>query len=376
MSSKLNYISCFSGIGGLEGAVAPAVLCELNETCREVLHGRFPTSIIHDDITTLKPPKADLVAGGWPCQDVSVAGKQLGLSGDRSGLLTELLRIAKVSEATTVVAENVGNLLRMREGREFHHALGHFHDAGFSYVAWRLLNAREFGLPQHRTRLLIVASKDLDAATSLFRLTPDLPQKCLVEAKRQEASGFYWTAGTHSINYSRGYVPTVKIGSSLNIPSPPAVHYGDVVRQLTAIEALRLQGFEDTFDGIANSDLYRMAGNAVPRPMGEWVFDGVVGRLRPDSKPETVNRQLSLFEEELFRFSAAGLSIKGSIDNLRVEHQKGRAVNLIDYIDTNSRERLSPRAAGGLLGRLKKSGQACPQDLRDVLESYAAQGGD
>lgn len=373
MSSTLTYISCFSGIGGLEGSVPPTLLCELNEACREVLRARFPDSVIHGDILTLKPPKADLVAGGWPCQDVSVAGRQAGLSGDRSGLLTELLRVAKVAEAKVVIAENVSNLLRMRDGKEFHEALSNFHDAGFPFVTWRLLNAREFGLPQHRTRLLIVASKDLDAATSLFRPTPDLPQSCLKEEKRHKASGFYWTAGTHSINYSRGYVPTLKIGSTLNIPSPPAVHYGTIVRQLSSIEALRLQGFEDSFDGIASADLHRMAGNAVPRPMGSWVFDGVVERLRPVDRPTTVNRQLSLFDDELVRFSTAGISIKGSIDNLRIEHQAKKAVNLIDFINTKSKERLSSRAANGLLGRLNKSGQACPEDLREILERYAIQ---
>jgi DNA (cytosine-5)-methyltransferase 1 len=337
------------------------------------LKRRFPNSIIHDDIQTLEPPEVELVAGGWPCQDLSIAGAQRGLSGTRSGLLSELLRVAVAAKSKTLVAENVGNLLRLRDGQEFRDALSQIHTAGFPFISWRLLNARDFGLPQHRTRLLLVASVDLDAANSLFRATPELPSECLLERKKSEASGFYWTAGTHSINYSRGYVPTVKIGSSLNIPSPPAVHYGGVARLLTPLEALRLQGFTDAFDGVPKSDLFRMAGNAVPKPIGEWVFEGVVDRLSPGHVSKPLGEQLSLFPESV-KFSSSGLSTKGSIESVLIQRCQDRAVNLIDYIDVSSPERLSARAATGLLNRLKKSGQSCPDDLRQVLEGLALRG--
>ncbi len=350
-------------------------MCEIDAACAGVLQRRFPGAILHGDIRTFDPPKADLVAGGWPCQDVSVAGRQNGLAGERSGLLAELLRVASAAGSSTVIAENVRNLLRMRDGQEFRVALEMFHAAGFPYVTWRLLNARAFGLPQHRTRLLIIASMDEDVAMSIFRRTPELPDGCLDECKISRASGFYWTGGTHSINYSRGYVPTVKVGSALDIPSPPAIHYGDVVRLLTPGEALRLQGFDDDLAGITTPDLFRMAGNAVARPIGRWVFRGVEQRLPVGDNLVALDTQMEMFKSEGTRFGDVGISISGEIEVLSLRHQADLAVNLVDYIDFESTSRITARAAGGLRARLAKSGQSCPPDLLKLLDVYARDDG-
>ena len=371
--SKLQYISCFSGIGGLEGEGEPQVVCEINEDCQLVLSRRFPNSFIHSDITNLRPPSVELVAGGWPCQDISIAGQQMGLTGERSGLLVELIRVANEAGATSIVAENVGNLLRMRQGQEFNDAITMFHDAGFDFVTWRLLNARDFGLPQHRVRLIIIASKVRELAMSLFRELPDLPSTCTEESKRDQASGFYWTAGTHSINYSRGYAPTVKIGSSLNIASPPAIHFGNVVRQLTSLEALHLQGFTEGFDEVSTSAMYRMAGNAVPRPIGRWVFSGIESPSDATPSPQKLSEQLKfeISSEPNYDFARVGMSVKGARDFFYIPERNLRSVNLIDFIDISDTSSLSARAAAGLLGRLARSNQKIPSDLHDCLVKLA-----
>lgn len=103
----MRYISCFSGIGGLEASHSPELFCELDPNAAAVLKARNPAVPIWSDICSLHPPLTEVVAGGWPCQDLSIAGRQEGLKGLRSGLLCELLRVAVEAQAHTVVAKNV-----------------------------------------------------------------------------------------------------------------------------------------------------------------------------------------------------------------------------------------------------------------------------
>lgn len=389
----MSYISCFSGIGGLESHSPPLLVCDTNPICRLVLGRRYPRAKIHEDIKNLTPPRAEIVAGGWPCQDISIAGTQTGLQGDRSGLLKELLRVAKASKAPTLIAENVANLVRLDGGNEFRSALEMIHNAGFPFISWRIFNAREFGLPQHRTRLILVASKKEDRTLSIFREPPQLSRQSTLESKKSKAAGFYWTAGIHSINYSRGYVPTVKVGSALTIPSPPAVHYGATVRLITPHEALRLQGFlsaddpanEDIFADIGKGALYQAAGNAVCRPLGLWIFEGVESSLLPKTlgKPQISDQAqlLDLDQDNLEgllksrrggRLPDAGQSIKGAWKSLERPRPSALATNLIDYLDRRSKDQLSSRAASGLLARLQRSKQPCPETLLEALRERAA----
>ena len=361
----MKYLSCFSGVGGLEASHPPLLLCEQETAAACVLRAKYPDVEIWPDIRTLHPPRVDIVAGGWPCQDLSIAGKQEGLAGLRSQLLSELLRVAVEARANIVVAENVTNLLKMRDGIEFSASLNEFNKYGFPHVAWRILNAREFGLPQNRSRLIIIAAKEPASVHSLFRdITTTRP--VVDSAGADSAAGFYWTAGIHSINYTRGYVPTIKIGSSLGIASPPAVHYGDVVRALTAEESLRLQGFDLTAADFPNrTAAYKAAGNAVARDIGRWVLDGVSS----ERKVKDLNLRASqglLFPQEKERYPTSGLYSNGVVTTVDVTYGT-RASNLSDFLDLACSDRLSSRAAAGLLKRLNKSKLPCPESLRIAL---------
>lgn len=369
----LRYLSCFSGIGGLEASQPPELFCEADESAASVLRQVHPSVDIAPDVQTLKPPKVDVIAGGWPCQDLSVAGLQAGLAGLRSSLLLDMLRVAREAKAHTIVAENVTNLLRMRNGREFSASLSAIADFGFAYIAWRVLNTREFGLPQNRSRLLIIASKDPAVASTLFRKVPPIPKRAISPKARDRAAGFYWTAGTHSINYSRGYVPTIKIGSSLGIASPPAVHYESVVRTLSPSESLRLQGFDIPIEFFSSpSGAYKAAGNAVARPIGRWVLDGLL-ELESADTPKWAPTQDELFSDKSgqAKYPSAGFWADGVITAVGMERHSV-ASNLIDFLDLSSSDRLSARASRGLLDRLTRSGQPCPPDLRSLLEDLAA----
>lgn len=358
----MRYISLFSGIGGLESSrVHPVLCCEVDKTCRFVLARRFRNSELADDVTTLSPPAADVVVGGWPCQDISVAGLQLGLEGSRSGLFYQMLRIARESGAHTIIAENVPNLLHLRGGTLFVEVLRALDDSGFPNVAWRTLNAREFGLPHERRRVFLIASKTAELAFALHR---DLPQ---IETSPRTSTiapsfcnGFYWTAGLQSICYSEGYVPTLKVGSALSIPSPPALHFDSCVRKATAQECLRLQGFDPSeFVGLADKELYRMAGNAVASPVGRFVMDSVF----EDQPPRVVRTAYA-------RIGESGIYESGAVWEVGVD-QRPLATNLREVIDGSNTTPMSSRAASGLLARLRRSGKPCPSALLQLLEEVA-----
>jgi len=360
MPQKYRYISLFSGAGGLEFPDSkPEVFCELDSACHDVLRRRFRDVDIHSDVRTLVPPRADVVVGGWPCQDISVAGKQRGLSGKNSGLFYHMPRIAKASKARVIIAENVPNLLRMDGGSMFRQVLGEFRRSGFPVVAWRVLNARQFGLPQQRKRVLMVAAKDVDHVWALFRETSFIRRR---KGKVVEAAGFYTTAGSRSICYSKGFVPTLKVGSSLSIPGPPGLFYSGIVRKASMNECIKLQGFSPKdFAGLNSKDVFRMMGNAVPLPIGHFVTSGLSIKAE---QPE-------LSFEADGHIAEAGVSIAGKIHSVKIEAPVRLAENLSEYIDVGSEERLSQRAASGLLRRLRKSGVACPSPLVAALERCA-----
>ena len=159
----MRVLDLFSGIGamslGLEWAGMRTVgFCEIDPTCRHWLRGHWPAAPIFEDIRTLSGEAirercgaVDLVAGGFPCQDISAAGKGAGLSGARSGLWFEMLRIVREVRPDWVLAENVG-ALRTRGADEVLEGL----DAE-GYACWPLVvGADDAGAPQRRKRVWIV----------------------------------------------------------------------------------------------------------------------------------------------------------------------------------------------------------------------------
>ncbi|PVE25165.1 hypothetical protein DC522_06405 [Microvirga sp. KLBC 81] len=139
-----------------------------------------------------------MVVGGWPCQDLSQAGRVAGIGGDRSGLVNEVLRLLAGARRKPqfVLVENVAFALHLQKGRAVDHVVRQFEDLGYRW-AYRILDTQEFGLPQRRRRLFVLAARDLDPATNLFDGASE-PQ-IFVEPKQ---IGFYWTEGNRGIGWS------------------------------------------------------------------------------------------------------------------------------------------------------------------------------
>ena len=169
-SSRMHAVSLFSGIGLLDLAMHRAgiptrLLCEADPAARRVLAHRFPGIPIHPDVQELTAddlrsagadPARTVLHGGFPCQDLSVAGGRRGMGeGTRSGLYWHIPRLLADFPAAWVVLENVPGLLSSHGGRDMGAVVGSLADLGYG-LAWRVLDAQHFGVPQRRRRVVIV----------------------------------------------------------------------------------------------------------------------------------------------------------------------------------------------------------------------------
>jgi DNA (cytosine-5)-methyltransferase 1 len=156
----MTFGSLFAGIGGMDlGLERAGMECrwqvEINPFCQKVLMKRWPEVQKYGDITKLNGEQlgvVDCIAGGFPCQDISFAGKGAGLSGSRSGLWTEMRRLVCVLRPRFVIVENVSALLERGLGR----VLGDLAESGYD-AEWDCLPASPFGAYYERDRLFIVA---------------------------------------------------------------------------------------------------------------------------------------------------------------------------------------------------------------------------
>jgi DNA (cytosine-5)-methyltransferase 1 len=353
----MKYASLFSGIGGLESDTQlPEYFCETDSACQSVLSARHPNVHIVRDIKLAPTTKLDVCVGGWPCQDLTSAGKQRGISGQHSSLFFDMVKLATMSRVETLIGENVPNLMRLRGGEDFRIVLQTLESAGFRNIAWRILNAREFDLPQDRNRLVIVASQHRRTALNIHRPISRPEQ---THNPSVQSSGFYWTGGIQSICLSENYVPALKVGASppKGGTSPVAVQYENVVRKLSPKEALALQGFDwKGFSSVPNDgDIYRMAGNAVPRQMGEFAVSSATFNGDTDIKLVDTNA-----------FCSGGCLLDGKLYSVN-SPVRFSTVPLSGFLDLNSSDSLSPQACAGLLTRLIKSDRRIPVKLFDIL---------
>jgi DNA (cytosine-5)-methyltransferase 1 len=165
------FVSLFAGVGGFDlGLEQAGHTCvgqvEIDKHAQKVLKKHWPDVPLHDDVTTAIEwakeidliGRVDIVCGGFPCQDVSVAGKRAGIAGARSGLFWDAIQFAREVKAQTILLENVPGLLSSNNGRDFGVVLSELANAGYRNIEWRLLDSQFFGVPQRRRRVFIVGS--------------------------------------------------------------------------------------------------------------------------------------------------------------------------------------------------------------------------
>jgi len=278
---QLSTVGLFAGIGGIELGLGASghhtkLVCEIEPTAQAVLRHRFPDVELHDDVTTLRdlPEGTDLLAGGFPCQDLSQAGQTAGIDGMRSGLVRDALRLADRAKVPWLLLENVPFMLQLGRGRALEVIVGALEDLGYKW-AYRVVDARSFGLPQRRERVFLLASRYDDPREVLFADDAGPPSDPL--PGHGLAHGFYWTEGVRGLGWAVDAVPTLKGGSTVGVASPPAVWLpdGGIVTP-TLEDAERLQGFARGWtkaaEGVRKTGYrWKLVGNAVSVPAFKWL---------------------------------------------------------------------------------------------------------
>jgi len=159
-------LDLFSGIGGFSlgleraGGFKTIAFCEWEEHARNILRKHWPDVPIFNDVRTLNaedlPEIPDIICGGFPCQDLSCAGKMAGIEGERSGLYKEVLRLVMQIRPQFAILENVSNLLNGGGGKWFGRFLGDLAEIGYN-AEWHCIPASILGAPHIRDRVWVIA---------------------------------------------------------------------------------------------------------------------------------------------------------------------------------------------------------------------------
>lgn len=326
MSEKIKFIDLFAGIGGIRiGLENNGFKCifssEIDEACKKTYLENFG-EVPEGDITKVNEeniPEHDILAGGFPCQAFSSAGKQKGFEDTRGTLFFDILRIAKEKRPRVLLLENVKNLKYHDKKRTLRIIIEHLKELGY-FVKWEILNAKDFGVPQNRERIIIIASKDKPFDFSkLKRVNKEVAIKDILEEEnnfeflspeeytlldkdkiKKQASGLIFIGYRNKkirstgvrpntehlsrvhkqpnrIYSSEGTSPTL---SASEIAGRYYIYHEGKVRKLTIKECFNLMGFPKNFKLVnSNGERYKQVGNSVAIPMIEAIAEQIKEQL-------------------------------------------------------------------------------------------------
>ena len=367
----------FAGIGGFELGLTAAghktiLLCDNDPHATTVLKRRFPDVAHHADIADLTslPNGTDVVAAGFPCQNLSMAGDKAGLDGSKSSVVDHLFRLLRQGPVPWVLIENVYFMLHLAKGAAMERILSPLEELGYRW-AYRVVDTRAFGLPQRRRRVFIVATLIGDPRNVLLSDNASTPDREPLDMTRPLA--FYWTEGKSGNGLTSDATPPLKPGSAVGIPCPPAVLLpnGRVVTPPIEV-AERLQGFPARWSsplrGPAARHRWRLVGNAVSVPIADWIGHRLNHTHRYDysDDPPWDSRQrwpLAAWNVGDGRFSA-------NLSEFPTRKRRGR----LSAFNTDTWPDLSVRALSGFVRRARASTLSYPLGFLEALEKALRQG--
>jgi DNA (cytosine-5)-methyltransferase 1 len=375
MDFYMKVAGLFAGIGGFELGLhdsghESALLCEIKPEAVAVLRARFPDTRIAPDITKLAslPRGTDLVCAGFPCQDLSQAGRTSGLDGENSGLIYEVFRLlAKTPRVPWLILENVPFMLQLAGGYAMREILHHLEALGYRW-AYRVVDSFSFGLPQRRERVFLVAT--LDGHPEEVLLADDNPFARPDTNLGQFAHGFYWTEGITGLGWAVDAVPTLKNGSTIGIPSQPAILLpGGRIIKPDIRDAERMQGFNADWTKPAETvaraaSRWSLIGSAVSVPVAQWL-----GRRILEPGEFEAGRCFDFPSEGKLPKAAIGerggrCAVQISVDPIGV-----RAPHLATFLDHEG-TLLSARATEGFYSRAKRAKLRFAEGFLSAVERH------
>lgn len=287
--------SLFSGIGGFElgmerSGFEVAWQAECDKQARSVLAKHWPDVYRYKDVCDVRNAEpVDVICGGFPCQDYSIAGDRDGLAGDRGALWWEMHRIITDQRPTWVVAENVPGMLSSRGGRDFLEIVRSLVQLRYG-ITWATLDSQYFGVPQRRRRLFIIGHSGGVPRPEILAIGQGL-QGDFKEGQRKKLQNALLSSKSPSFSSEKrvdintdpiAFHPkqnpiSGKLSPCMGTKGPMGV-YVTVPRVFTPVESERLQSFPDNWTKydkngavISDTDRWKFLGNAVTVNVAEWI---------------------------------------------------------------------------------------------------------
>jgi len=298
-------VDLFAGTGAFTGAFEQTgkVECvfsnDMVESSKKIYDTNFGHALTLQNLNTVNVsdiPAHDILTGGFPCQPFSIAGKQEGFQDERANVFWKILSIIDHHKPSCIVLENVKNLVTHDEGKTFDTIKKNLIERGY-YLRFKVLDTSDItGVPQHRERIYIVCIKSKEVFDK-FNLDFPAIQKRLVSDFLEESvdTKYYYTSKSSTwalvqssvvkkdvvYQYRRTLVrenksnecPTLTANMGSGGHNVPLILDDNGVRKLTPRECFNLQGFPSVYKlpAISDSNLYKLAGNAVSMPVVELI---------------------------------------------------------------------------------------------------------
>ncbi|MDX9960068.1 MAG: DNA cytosine methyltransferase [Aliarcobacter sp.] len=306
---KYRAIDLFAGIGGIRLGFANAFKeniefvfsSEIDKYAQQTYKANFDGDVA-GDITKIDEkdiPSHDILLAGFPCQAFSIAGKRLGFEDTRGTLFFEVARIIKYHKPKILFLENVKGFVNHDNGNTFRVVKETLEEMGYK-VFTKVLNAKDFGVPQNRERIYIVAFLDdiefefpkaLCTEVSIkSKLQKDVLEKYYYNGKPlferikddvvNENSIYQWRRQYVRENKS-GVCPTLTANMGTGGHNVPIVRDKKGIRKLTPRECANFQGFPDTFilPNLVDSQLYKQCGNSVVVEVINKIAEKILKRI-------------------------------------------------------------------------------------------------
>ena len=368
-------VSLFSGIGGFELGfqsigVQTTLMCENDTIAQHVLKTNFPNVNLSSDVCELEklPRWTDVLCAGFPCQDISTIGNKAGLSGSRSSLIKEVFRLLKKTPVEWIVIENVSNMLHLKSGETINTIVDELELLGYKW-AYRTINSMSF-VPQYRRRVFVVASLHNDPRNVLLSGDSTKVLGLISSDVFSNPCGFYWTEGKYAIGLYQNGIPTLKCGSTIGIPSPPAIAFPDGnIASPDIRDAEKFQGFPADWtkpaeDVTKPSGRWKLVGNAVTVNVVSWIANKMIN---PEEYNYSNDKEFVVGKK--WPTAAWGDGIKRYISKASEYPKERDEVSLVDFLEYPCKP-LSLKAALGFENRLNTGTVRSPLFFMEAIHAY------